>query len=87
MNQQNNNLNDDFSKIFNTAASSASSMFNSFKNNFNQLIESYLINLNLVKREEFEVLKAMLAELRLEQEELKNKISMLEKNNKPKKSV
>jgi len=69
----------DLSKMFGSAISSATGMVGDVKAQFNDKMESYLAKLDLVKREEFDLVKAMLTETRLEQEKLKKKIAALEK--------
>ena len=69
----------DLSKMLGSAISSATGMVGDVRAQFNEKIEGYLAKLDLVKREEFELVKAMLTETRLEQEKLKKKIAALEK--------
>ncbi|MEK6734919.1 MAG: accessory factor UbiK family protein [Pseudomonadota bacterium] len=64
----------DVGKMFNTAITGITGMVGDFKSQFNSKIESYLAKLDLVKREEFEVVKSMLVEIRKEQKELKKKL-------------
>ncbi len=73
----------DLSKILNTAVSGITGMVIDVKSQFNGKIENYLAKMDLVKREEFEVLKAMLAESRKEQKALSKRLDALEA--KPKK--
>ena len=68
------------SKVLNSAFSGITGMFNDAKNQINVKIENYLSKIDLVKREEFEVLKEMLAECRKEQKKLNDKITKLEKS-------
>lgn len=78
MNEKNSN-NSDFSKIVGTAISSVTGVMKDVKDEFNEKIVSYLEKMDLVKREEFEVVQAMLNESRLEQEVMKKKLDALEK--------
>ena len=73
----------DLTKMLNTAVSGITGMVGDVKSQFNGKIESYLAKLDLVKREEFEVLKTMLVEIRKEQASLNKKLESLE--DKPKK--
>ena len=68
------------SQVLNSAFSGITGMFNVAKNQINVKIENYLSKIDLVKREEFEVLKEMLAECRKEQKKLNDKITKLEKS-------
>jgi len=69
----------DISKMLNTAVSGITGMVSDVKSQLNEKIESYLAKMDLVKREEFELLKTMLAESRLEQKSLKKRLDALEK--------
>jgi len=68
----------DLSKIFNSAVSTVTGMASDIKAQVNEKIEHYLAKMDLVKREEFEVVKAMLIEARTEQELLKKRLEILE---------
>ncbi len=72
----------DLGKIFGSAVSGVAGMMNDLKAQIHEKIESYLAKMDLVKREEFEVLKAMLTQARFEQEELKQRLTALESSNK-----
>jgi BMFP domain-containing protein YqiC len=78
MSQKNNNSSD-FTKIVGSAFSSVTGVMKDVKDEFNEKIVSYLEKMDLVKREEFEVVQAMLNEARLEQEAIKKKLKALEK--------
>ena len=78
MNKKNSN-NSDFTKIVGSAFSSVAGVVKDVKDEFNEKIVSYLEKMDLVKREEFEVMQAMLNESRLEQEMIKKKLEALEK--------
>lgn len=56
-------------------------MVGGVKSDFDASLVRYLSKLNLVTREEFEVMQQMLQEARLEQEDLKKRIAVLEKLN------
>ena len=69
----------DFTKIMNSTFSAVTGMVSDAKAEFDEKMMNYLAKMNLVKREEFEVVQEMLKEARLEQENLKNKVTELEK--------
>lgn len=77
MNQTNNNS--DFTKIISGAFSTITGVVKDVKNDLNEKILGYLEKMDLVKREEFEVMQAMLTEIRLEQEKIKKTLMDLEK--------
>lgn len=68
----------DFTKLMNSTLSTITGMVGDVKAELDERIVSYLAKLNLVKREEHEVLQAMLKESRTEQENLKNRVLALE---------
>ena len=74
----NNNSSGDLSKILGSAITSVSGVIGDVKNQINEKIENYLTKMDLVKREEFDLLKSMLAEIRIEQEIIKKKLQDLE---------
>lgn len=76
MNQNDNNS--DFTRIVSGAFSSITGVVKDVKDDLNNKIANYIAKMNLVKREEFDVMQAMLAEMRLEQEKLKKKFTDLE---------
>ncbi len=82
MTEENKQPASDLGKIFGSAVSGVAGMMNDLKAQMHEKIESYLAKMDLVKREEFDVLKAMLAQSRLEQEELKKRLVALEKDSK-----
>ena len=67
------------SKMLNTAVTGIAGMVGDMKSQINSRIEQYLSNLDLVKREEVEVLKEMLSEIRKEQSSIKKRLDALEK--------
>ena len=71
----------DFTKIMNSTFSAVTGMVGDVKAEFDEKIINYLAKMDLVKREELEVVQAMLKESRLEQENLKKRILKLEKAN------
>ncbi|MGB4191537.1 MAG: accessory factor UbiK family protein [Rickettsiales bacterium] len=74
----NKNNNSDFSNILNSAVSTLTGAAKDLKDEFNEKILSYLQKMDLVKREEFEVMRAMLEQSRLEQELMKKRLNKLE---------
>ncbi len=77
----------DVSKMLNTAMSGITGMFGDVKSQLNEKIDCYLAKLDLVKREEFDLLKAMLSESRKEQKALSKRLDALEEKPKKKKSA
>lgn len=69
----------DFTKIMQSTFSAVTGMVGDVKAEFDERILNYLSKMDLVKREEFQVLQEMLKESRAEQEKLKEKIIKLEK--------
>ncbi len=69
----------DISKMLNTAVTGITGMVGDMKGQLNSKIETYLAKMDLVKREEFEVLKEMLVEARKEQVALNKRLNALEK--------
>ncbi len=70
----------DISKMLNTAVGGITGMVGDLRNQINSKIETYLTKMDLVKREEFEVVKEMLLESRREQQKLVEKIQKLEES-------
>ena len=77
--QSRNRLLDDIAKVANTAISSLAGVKDELEAIARHQLERYLSNLNLVEREEFEVIKAMVEKTRLQNLELNKKIESLEK--------
>lgn len=71
----------DFSKVVNSAFSVIGGAVSDAKAELDDRIMNYLAKMDLVKREEFEVVQEMLKKSCLEQERLKKRIAELEKNN------
>ncbi len=78
MNKEANN-NSDLTKILSGAFSSITGIAKDVKAEFNEKLISYLEKMDLVRREEFELVQAMLNESRLEQEKLKQRIDDLDR--------
>lgn len=74
---------EDFIKMAGSAMDTAFHSVNDMKTQFEsmvqQRIESYLKKMHMVSREEFEVVKAMAAKAREEQEALQKRLEVLEK--------
>jgi BMFP domain-containing protein YqiC len=68
----------DISKIMQSAISSISGVVENVKCQIHDKTEDYISKLDFVKQEEFEVLKSMLGEIRLQQEKLNKKIDEIE---------
>ena len=70
---------DDLAKIASSTASTIAGMKDEAENLIKQRVEALMNDMNLVTREEFEVMNAMLRKARLEQEKLIKRIEALEK--------
>ena len=70
---------DDLAKIASSTASTIAGMKDEAENLIKQRVEALMNDMNLVTREEFEVMNAMLSKARLEQEKLIKRIEALEK--------
>jgi BMFP domain-containing protein YqiC len=68
----------DLSRILNSAVSGITGMVSDVKVQLTDKIDAYLSKLDLVKREEFELVKAMLEKSRAQQEMLNNRLLALE---------
>jgi hypothetical protein len=77
MNESNKFL-DDVARMFGNALGVVGSAKTEFEAAFRHKLEVYLSSMDLVKREEFDVLKDMLTESRIEQETLKQRLDKLE---------
>jgi len=84
--QTSNRLFDDLAKVANGAVSTLSGVKTEFESLIRQPIDKLVVSNDLVAREEFEMVKAMAAEARLQQEKLEKRIEELETalNNKSK---
>lgn len=78
MNQNNNSS--DLTRIFSGALSAITGVAKDVKDEVNCQIVKYLEKMDLVRREEFEVLQNMITEMRLEQEKMKNNSKKFRKN-------
>ncbi|MCH2549107.1 MAG: accessory factor UbiK family protein [Alphaproteobacteria bacterium] len=77
-----NRLLDDIAKMANSAAGLASGMREEIEALVNSRVEKILDRLNLVSREEFDVVKAMLSKSRTEQEKIEERLRKLESKKK-----
>ncbi len=75
-----NKLLDDFVKLAGNAAGSFIGLKKDWEERLKQQFETVISRMDLVTREEFEVVKAMAAKARKENEELAKRIAKLEKN-------
>ena len=80
--QTRNRFLDDIAKKANSAAGLASGMREEIEALVNSRVEKILDRLNLVSREEFDVVKAMLSKSRTEQEKLEERLRKLESQKK-----
>ena len=76
--QTRNRLFDDLAKVANSAAGTVAGLKDEFENTIKHRVESFLTDMNLVGREEFEAVKAVAAKARQEQERLEARIAELE---------
>ena len=76
--QTRNRLFDDLAKVATSAAGTVTGMKDELEQIIRQRVESFLENMNLVTREEFEVTHAMIVKSREEQERLLLRIAELE---------
>ena len=76
--QTDNKLFDDLAKLASNAAGTIHGMANEAEEAFRARMENYLAGFDLVKREEFEVVKEMAARAREEAEELRAQVEALE---------
>jgi len=76
--QSQNRLFDDFAKMATTAVGTLQSARQEFETMMRQQMERLVAKMELVQREEFEAVKEMAAEARLENERLKKRIETLE---------
>lgn len=73
------NKNSDFSHIVTGAFSSLTGMVRDIKNDFELKVLKCLEKMDVAKKEELEVLQAILCEIRIEQENIKQQIKAIEK--------
>ena len=77
--QTSNRILDDLAKVASGAVSTAVGVKDEIEAIIRQRLEKLLASADLVSREEFEVVKAMVSEARAEQERLAKRLSALEK--------
>lgn len=77
--QSNNRLFDDLSKLMTNASGVANGMRNEAETFFKSRMERWLADLDLVTREEFEVIREMAQKSREENELLRERVEKLEK--------
>lgn len=78
MTQSSNRILDDFAKLMTDAAGVAQGMQREAKTAFRAQAERFIGDMDLVKREEFDVLRKMVIRLREENAELKTRLEALE---------
>ena len=76
--QTSNRLFDDMAKVANSAVSTLTGMKSEIEAIVRHQIEKLMVDSNLVARDEFEAVKAMAAETRLQQEKLEKRMVDLE---------
>jgi BMFP domain-containing protein YqiC len=79
MTQTQNRFFDEMAKLFNDAASVAQGVRREAENVFRTQIERLVADLDLVKREDFEVVRDLASKARAETEQLKRRVAELEK--------
>ncbi|MEH6401872.1 MAG: accessory factor UbiK family protein [Sneathiella sp.] len=84
--QTNSRVFDDLAKLASGALGTAQGVKTEWENLFNQRIEKMISGMNLVPREEFDAVKAMVVSLTEIVEAQSEKIAKLEKNSAPKKA-
>lgn len=80
--QKDNKIFEDIAKVASGAAGTIMDMKRDMEDMVSHQLEKLLQKMNLATKEEFETLKEMLAKSRLEQEELKKRLDVLEKGQK-----
>ncbi len=78
MTQTTNRIFDDFAKLMTDAAGAADGMKKEVESVMKSQAERFMQGMDVVKREEFEVVKAMAEKARLENERLEARIKVLE---------
>jgi len=78
--QTSNRILDDLAKVANGAMSTVVGIKGEVEAMVRQQMERFLADMDLVTRDEFEVVKAMAANARAEQEKLEKKVAALEKS-------
>ncbi len=77
--QKDSRIFDDFARLASGAAGTFADMNREFEALALDKVEKLLARMNLVRREEFEVVRLMAEQARVKQEELEKKIAILEK--------
>ena len=77
--QTKNRLFDDIAKVANSAVSTFAGLKGEIENMVQHRIENLMADMNMISRDEFEAVKAMIAKARSEQERLETKFKELEK--------
>ena len=77
--QTKNRLFDDIAKVANSAVSTFAGLKGEIENMVQHRIENLMADMNMISRDEFEAVKAMIAKARSEQERLETKVKELEK--------
>ena len=78
--QTSNRILDDLAKVASGAVSTAAGVKDEIEAIIRQRLEKLLASADLVSREEFEVVRAMVSEARAEQERLAKRLKLLEKS-------
>jgi BMFP domain-containing protein YqiC len=78
MTQTNNRIFDDFAKLMTDAAGAADGMKKEVETMMKGQAERFMQGMDVVKREEFEVVKAMAEKARLENERLEARLKVIE---------
>ena len=78
MTQTENRFFDEMAKLFNDAASVAQGVRREAETVFRSQVERLIADLDLVKREDFDVVREMASKARTENEELKRRVAELE---------
>lgn len=79
MNQGPNRLFDEFAKLMTDAAGAAQGLRREAETAFHSQAERFLADMDLVKRDEFDAVREMASNARMENESLKSQIEALEK--------
>ena len=78
MTEENKQPESDVSKMLNTAVSGITGIVSDMRNQLNGRIDTYLSKMDLVKREELDLAKEMLAKIIKDQDEINKKLAKLE---------
>ena len=76
--QTKNRLFDDIAKVANSAAGTFAGMKEEIENMVRHRVESILIDMNMVNRDEFNAVKEMVSKSRIQQERLEKNVKQLE---------